>query len=106
MAAIQLEPYFVCSQNPSGVRNMQIPLCHGQRMMTGQIFHEFGRHSGFQHFGDACVLERVEVIGVRHGKALPHLLPDSKQVFGGVGSLTWFEICGKNVGVRGVIVLL
>ena len=38
------------------------------------------------------------MVGVRHGKALPHLLPDGEQVFGGVGSQTWFEICREDVG--------
>ena len=78
---------------------MQVSLCHGQRMMTGQIFHELGRHSRLKHLGDAGILERVEMVGVRHGKALPHLLLDGKQIFSGVGSQTWFEICREDVGV-------
>ncbi len=63
------ESYLVCFQNPFRIGNVQVSFSHGEGVVAGEVFHKLGRHSGLQHFGDAGVLERIEVIAVRHGEA-------------------------------------
>lgn len=97
--AYRSESYLVCFQNPFRIGNVQVSFSHGEGVVAGEVFHKLGRHSGLQHFGDAGVLERIEVIAVRHGEAGSHLLPHGEQVLGGVRPHPGLEIRGEDVSV-------
>ena len=96
-----LKTHPVGRQYPSRIRHVRVALRHGQGVVPGEVLHELRRHPRLQHLGDARVLERVEVVAVRHGQALPHPLPYGEQVLRGVGPASRLEVRGEDVCAGG-----
>ena len=83
---------------------MCVPFGHLQRVVSSKVLDEFRRHARFEHFRDARILQRVKMVGLRHGERVTHRPPHLEHVFCCIESFAGPEGCGKDelVGIATV----